>query len=331
MAITKAIEPKSFAEAVEDENWRFAVEDEIVALENNGTWTVEDLPSGKKAIGCKWVFRLKFNSDGSLERHKARLVVLGNNQTEGLDYNETYAPVAKMVTIRAFLQQAASLDWEVQQMDVHNAFLHGDFDEEVFMQFPPGFRTKDKTKVCRLHKSLYDLKQAPRCWFAKLGNAMKEFGFNQDGSDYSLYTIEKNGSRLHVLVYVDDLIITGSSVHVINEFKHYLSSCFHMKDLGPLRYFLGIEVARSPEGIYLCQRKYALDIISETGLLGVKPVIFPLEQNHKLALVDSESLPSPSPYRRLVGRLIYLANTRPELSYVIHILSQFMHDPKPDH
>lgn len=331
LAITSGNEPRNYNEAMLDDHWKGAVSDEIGSLENLGTWTVEDLPPGKKALGCKWVFRLKYKSDGTLERHKARLVVLGNNQTEGLDYTETFAPVAKMVTVRAFLQQVVSLDWEVHQMDVHNAFLHGDLDEEVYMQFPPRFRTGDKTKVCRLRKSLYGLKQAPRCWFAKLTSALKNYGFIQDISDYSLFIFHKNGVRLHVLVYVDDLIITGTTIAVITEFKHYLSSCFYMKDLGILRYFLGIEVARSPEGIYLCQRKYALDIITETGLLGVKPASFPLEQNHKLAFATGETIDDPLRYRRLVGRIIYLATTRPELSYVIHILSQFMHNPKPAH
>ncbi|KAG7539387.1 Reverse transcriptase RNA-dependent DNA polymerase [Arabidopsis suecica] len=331
LAITSGHEPRSYNEAILDENWRDAVSDEIVSLEDLGTWTVEDLPPGKKALGCKWVFRLKYKSDGTLERHKARLVVLGNNQTEGLDYTETFAPVAKMVTVRAFLQQVVFLDWEVHQMDVHNAFLHGDLDEEVYMQFPPGFRNGDKSKVCRLRKSLYGLKQAPRCWFEKLSTALKEYGFTQDISDYSLFIFEKEGIRLHVLVYVDDLIITGTSVDVINEFKSYLSSCFYMKDLGILRYFLGIEVARSPEGIYLCQRKYAVDIINETGLLGVKPVSFPLEQNHKLHVASGDTIDDPLRYRRLVGRLIYLGTTRPELSYAIHILSQFMNEPKAAH
>ncbi|KAG7577529.1 Integrase catalytic core [Arabidopsis thaliana x Arabidopsis arenosa] len=331
LAITSGTEPYSYKEAILDENWRNAVSDEIVSLEDLGTWTVEDLPPGKKALGCKWVFRLKYKSDGTLERHKARLVVLGNNQTEGIDYSETFAPVAKMVTIRTFLQQVASMDWEVHQMDVHNAFLHGDLDEEVYIQFPPGFRPDDKSKVCRLRKALYGLKQAPRCWFAKLTTALKEYGFTQDISDYSLFTLERQGTRLHVLVYVDDLIITGSTLAIINEFKQYLSACFYMKDLGVLRYFLGIEVARSPTGIYLCQRKYAIDIISETGLLGVKPVSHPLEQNHKLGLASGNTISDPARYRRLVGRLIYLGTTRPELSYAIHILSQFMHDPKSAH
>ncbi|KAG7598819.1 F-box associated interaction domain [Arabidopsis suecica] len=332
-AITAGVIPRTYAEAFEDENWRNAVRGEIDALEEQGTWTVETLPPGKKALGCKWVFTLKYRSDGSLERYKARLVVLGNNQTEGLDYTETFAPVCKMVTVRAFLDVSVSRDWEVHQMDVHNAFLHGDLDEEVFIRFPPGFRTDDKTQVCRLHKSLYGLKQAPRCWFAKLTTALKEYGFEQSLSDYSLFTLEDaNGDlRLHVLVYVDDLIVSGSSVDIIQKFKDYLCSTFKMKDLGWLKYFLGIEVARGPQGMYLSQRKYILDLLSETGLLGAKPASHPIEQNHKLATTTSAAFPDPSRYRRLVGRLIYLAHTRPELSYAIHLLSQFMNAPKTEH
>ncbi|KAG7557929.1 Integrase catalytic core [Arabidopsis suecica] len=323
--------PSFYKDAILDEKWRDAVQDEIVALEDNGTWTVETLPKGKKALGCKWVFKLKYHADGTLERHKARLVVLGNNQTEGIDFNETYAPVAKMVTVRAFLQQAASNDWEVHQMDVHNAFLHGDLDEEVYMQFPPGFRTEDKSQVCRLRKSLYGLKQAPRCWFAKLGAALKEYGFIQNVSDYSLFTFEDSVSTLNVLVYVDDIIISGSSLDIIEKFKCYVSDCFHMKNLGLLRYFLGIEVARNSTGFYLCQRKYTLDILTTTGVLGAKPVAFPMVQNHKLALAKGKPLIDPTRYRRLIGKLIYLGVTRPELSYAIHILSQFMSQPKEEH
>lgn len=130
-------------------------------MENNGTWVVTDLPKGKKAIGSKWVYKIKYNSDSTVERYKARLVILGNNQVEGLDYKETFAPVAKMVTVRTVLSVAAAKKWEMHQMDVHNAFLHGDLAEEVYMKMPPGFRTSQSTKVCHLQKSLYGLRQAP--------------------------------------------------------------------------------------------------------------------------------------------------------------------------
>ncbi|XP_019099636.1 PREDICTED: uncharacterized protein LOC109132470 [Camelina sativa] len=236
-----------------------------------------------------------------------------------------------MGTVRLFLGTAVKRNWEVHQMDVYNAFLHGDLEEEIYMKHPPGFKASDPKKVCRLRKSIYGLKQSPRCWFEKLSTALKKFGFEQSLSDYSLFTMDKDGEQLHVLVYVDDLIITGSTMTVMQAFKDYLSTCFHMKDLGPLKYFLGIEVAHSPSGMYLCQRKYALDIISDSGLLGAKPVAFPLESNNKLALSASPYLPHPAKYRRLIGRLIYLAVTRPDLAYCVHFLAQFMQKPREDH
>ncbi|KAG7553171.1 Reverse transcriptase RNA-dependent DNA polymerase [Arabidopsis thaliana x Arabidopsis arenosa] len=224
-----------------------------------------------------------------------------------------------------------SRNWELHQMDVHNAFLHGDLKEEVYMKLPPGFKTDLPSRVCRLRKSLYGLKQAPRCWFAKLTAALTTYGFTQSRSDYSLFSFIRDGIQLYILVYVDDLAIMGNDHAAIERFKDYLSSCFHMKDLGVLKYFLGIEIARNTEGIYLTQRKYTLDIISETGLMGAKPVNFPLDQNHKLAVSKSELLQDPERYRRLVGRLIYLAVTRPDLAYCVHILSQFMQVPRQDH
>ena len=175
------------------------------------------------------------------------------------------------------------------------------------------------------------MKQAPRCWFAKLTTALKEYGFCQSYSDYSLFTLTKGSTQLNVLVYVDDLIISGNDSAALKAFKAYLSACFHMKDLGELKYFLGIEVARNSSGILLCQRKYTLDIITEAGLLGAKPAAFPMEQNHRLGHAQGALLSDPESYRRLVGRLLYLAVTRPDLAYSVHVLSQFMQKPRQEH
>ena len=330
-AITAVYEPKSFKEAMTGEGWRHAMQTEIRALEDNGIWTMEKLPSGKRALGSQWVYKIKYNSDGSVERLKARLVVFGNHQIAGIDYNETFAPVAKMVTVRAFLAIAASKNWELHQMDVHNAFLHEDLNEEVYMKLPPGFASSQPDMVCHLRKYLYGLKQAPRCWFFKLVTALKDYGFLQSYADYSLFTFRKGAIQINVLVYVDDLIISGNDSTALRVFKNYLSTCFHMKDLGVLKYFLGIEVARTPTGIFLCQRKYSLDIISETGLLGAKPASFPIEQNQRLAHASGEPLSNPKPYRRLFGRLIYLTVTRPDLAYSVHVLSQFLQEPRQEH
>lgn len=212
-------------------------------------------------------------------------------------------------------------------MDVHNAFLHGDLEEEVYMKLPPGFKASDPTKVCRLRKSLYGLKQAPCCWFAKLTTALRQFGFTQSKEDYSLFSYKKGTTILHILVYVDDFIIAGNDLHLIDRFKERLHKCFHMKDLGKLKYFLGIEVSRGSDGFCLSQRKYALDIIAEASLLGAKPSPVPMELNHKLATVSSPVYKNPEQYRRLVGRFIYLTITRSDLSYAVYILSQFMKTP----
>ncbi|XP_010412990.1 PREDICTED: uncharacterized protein LOC104699374 [Camelina sativa] len=330
-AIATAREPRSYKEAVVDKRWNQSMTTEIDAQEANKTWSVVDLPPGKRAIGCQWVYKVKHNSDGSVERYKSRLVALGNKQKEGEDYGETFAPVAKMETVRLFLDVAAKRNWEIHQMDVHNAFLHGDLQEEVYMKLPPGFGASHPNKVCRLHKAIYGLKQAPRCWFEKLTTALKSYGFVQSLSDYSLFTLTRGLVHINILIYVDDLIIAGSSPKATQDFKDYLSSCFHMKDLGPLKYFLGIEVARNATGIYICQRKYALDIISETGLMGAKPAAFPLEQTHDLFMNTSPLLPDPQRYRRLIGRLIYLAVTRPDLAFSVHMLARFMQQPREAH
>ncbi|KAJ4795629.1 Retroelement pol polyprotein-like [Rhynchospora pubera] len=304
---------------------------EIEALERNNTWTLEELPKGKTAIGCKWVYRVKYHSDGKVERYKARLVVLGNRQKEGVDFNETFAPVAKMVSVRTFLAVVVAKGWELHQMDVHNAFLHGDLNEEVYMKLPPGFASSHPGKVCRLRKSLYGLRQAPRMWFSKLAAALNAYGFIQSKADYSLFAYQNGGIFITVLVYVDDLVVAGNSGDAIHKFKNYLSSSFSMKDLGVLKYFLGIEFARNSTGLVLSQRKYTLDILAEYGLLGSKPAATPLEQNHNMSAVKGDCMADPEKYRRLVGKLIYLTITRPELSYSVHIFAQFMHNPLRAH
>lgn len=335
--ITTESVPKTYSEAVRDPRFNGAMKTEITALEDNHTSDVTELPPGRRAIGCQWLFSKKYNADGTIERPKARLVARGNRQREGFDYKDTFTPVAKMNTVRFLLAISAAQRWEVHQMDVHNAFLHGDLEEEIYMQLPPGFQSSKPNQVCRLRKSFYGLKQAARCWFSKLSKALLEFGFVQSRKDYSLFSYVNNTKNicLHILVYVDDFIIAGNDIVIIQRFKTYLNTCFKMKDLGKLKYFLGLEVVRGPEGIFVSQRKYTLDIVAECGLLGYKPSPTPTELNHKLVMADDTNshtlLSDPHKYRRLVGRLIYLTFTRPDLNYIIHILSQFMQKPLEEH
>lgn len=216
----------------------------------------------------------------------------------------------------------------MHHMDVHNAFLHGDLKEEVYMKLLQGFKCSDPSKVCRLHKAVYGLCQAPRCWFSKLTDALKKYGFKHSYADYSLFVYSKKGIELIVLIYVDDLLVCGNDEKIVNKFKEYLSECFHMKDLGKQKNFLGIKVGRVEEGFMLIQRKYALDLIVDVGLLGSKLAPTPMEQQHKLGLDTSPFIRDAEQYRRLVGRLIYLSITRPDISYSVHIFSQFMKAPR---
>ncbi|KAM1740735.1 hypothetical protein ACFX12_010944 [Malus domestica] len=274
---------------------------------------------------------VKLKPDGSVERYKARLVAKGYSQIEGLDYRETFAPVAKLTTVRVLLSIASIRGWHLHQLDVNNAFLHGDLYEEVYMYLPPGFGRKGETRVCKLHKSIYGLKQASRQWFIKLSSALKTAGFHQSWSDYSLFVRNRQGSFMALLVYVDDVILAGNNLREIEETKLFLSQHFKLKDLGKVKYFLGIEVARSKQGIALCQRKYALEILEDAGFLGAKPSRLPMEPNLSLTQTDGTLLHDPSSYRRLVGRLIYLTITRPNLTYVVNMLSQFMDKPRQPH
>lgn len=316
------------------------MEAELQALIDNKTWDLVTLPPNCKPIGCKWVYKIKYRADGSVERFKARLVAKGFTQQEGFDYHETFSHVAKDVTVCSFLTVAAIHDWSLHQMDVHNAFLHGDLDEEIYMDVPQGLRRQEEKKVCRLRKSLYGLKQASGQWYAKFTSVLTTAGFQQSRHDYALFTRTEGMSSIYLMIYVDDILIMGNDEAAIGDFKKYLHAIFHIKDLGAPKYFLGIEIACYEQGISLSQRKFILEIISETGLSGCKLAVIPIEQNTKLTTADYDKgisqeddfvLEDPSSYQRLVGKLIHLTMTRPDISYAVQTLSQFMHSPKQSH
>ena len=219
-------------------------------MEDKKTWTLAHLPPSNKALGCKWVYKTKYNADGSIERYKAWLVVLGNHQIEGEDYNETFTPVACMVTARCILTIAISKGWTLHQMDVHNAFLHANLEEHIYMKPPLGFVPPSPNMVCKLNKSLYGLRQAPHQWYFKLATGLQDYGFKQFALDHSLFTYSRGQVLLALLVHVNYLVLTGnSSAHCV-AFKSYLHNRFKLRDLGPLKYFLVIEVAWSPKGLF---------------------------------------------------------------------------------
>lgn len=339
-------DPIFFKDAIQHTHWISAMNSELDALEMNNTWDVMTLPPGKIAIGCKWLYKTKYKPDGSVDRHKARLVILGCRQKYGEDYTKTFAPVAKMATVRTLLAVAAIQDWYTVQMDVSNAFLHGDLFEDVYMKMPQGYthsgcriqpisdltgKKSHSTLVCKLKKSLYGLKQAPRNWFDKLSYTLLNSSFQQSRSEYSLFLKHSNSSVLVVLVYVDDLLICGSSLGDIDDLKFMLSSTFNMKDLGPLRYFLGVKIDRTEAGFLISQQKYVLDLLKEHHMLSVKPVSLPMDTHVKLTSDNGDPISDLTAYQRLMGKLIYLTITQPHIAFTVHTLSQYMNRPTTVH
>ena len=322
--------PRSYSQAVQDKCWTQAMHDELEALEKNHTWDIVPSPLGVKPIGCKWIFSLKLKPDGTLDRYKARLVALGNRQEYGIDYDETFAPVAKMTTVRTILAVAASQSWPLYQMDVKNAFLHGDLKEDVYMRLPPG-SSSSPGMVAKLRRSLYGLKQAPRAWFEKFQEALLHLDFHPSQYDPSMFLHHASSGITVLLVYVDDIVITGPNAKMIHDLQASLHQTFQMKDLGPLHYFLGLEVHQSPTGIVLNQHKYTVDLIDLAGLTDSAPVDTPIELNVKLSKEEGDLLPDPTAYRQLVGSLIYLTITRPDISFAVNLMSQFMTAPRHLH
>jgi len=269
-------EPASFAEAERCPSWRKAMMEEMEAIEDNKTWSLADLPPGRRAIGLKWVFKVKRDEHGAVSKHKARLVVKGYAQRHGIDYDEVFAPVARLDSVRLLIALAAHEGWEVHHMDVKSAFLNGDLQEEVYVEQPAGFVITGKEhKVFKLRKALYGLHQAPRAWNAKLDDTLLSLGFRRSPSEHAIYIRPNQGAQLVVGVYVDDLVITGSSSDDIKRFKKEMAAAFKMSDLGLLHYYLGIEVKQGASGISLSQGAYAAKILERSGMVVVIPVMCP--------------------------------------------------------
>ncbi|RVX08923.1 Retrovirus-related Pol polyprotein from transposon RE2 [Vitis vinifera] len=266
-AISSVSLPKSTHEALSHPGWQQTMVDEMAALHSNDTWDLVVLPSGKSTVGCRWVY------------------------------------VVKIASVRLLLSMAAMCSWPLYQLDIKNAFLHGDLAEEVYMEQPPGFVAQGESGlVCRLRRSLYGLKQSPRAWFGRFSYVVQEFG-----------------------------MLRSSDQDGIQKLKQHLFTHFQTKDLGKLKYFLGIEIAQSSSGVVLSQRKYALDILEETGMLDCKPVDTPMDPNVKLVPGQGEPLGDPGRYRRLVGKLNYLTITRPDISFPVSVVSQFLQSPCDSH
>ncbi|GJV07573.1 ribonuclease H-like domain, reverse transcriptase, RNA-dependent DNA polymerase [Tanacetum coccineum] len=325
-------EPKNYKEASSDQKWIEAMKVELDSINRNNTWELTTLPKGHKAIGLKWVFKTKKDANGNIIKHKARLVAKGYIQQHGIDFEEVFAPVARMETIRLLLAIAANNKWEVHHLDVKSAFLHGDLKEEVYVTQPEGFiKRQDNGKVYRLIKALYGLRQAPRAWNIKLDNTLKSLDFKKCALEQAIYTKKSKDSILLIGVYVDDLIITGTPKKEIDKFKAQMEEKFEMSDLGLLAYYLGIEVTQTNGDISIKQSAYASKILKEAGMIDCNETLIPMDPGTRLTKITEGTMVNSTEYRSLIGCLRYLLHTRPDLSYSVGLLSRFMQEPREQH
>jgi hypothetical protein len=283
-------------------------------------------------VGCKWVYKLKHNSDGSIARYKARLVAKRFHQQQGIDFDETFSPVIKPPTVRLILSLAVSLQWPLRQLDVKNAFLHGTLKEEVYMTQPQGYIDPTHPNlVCKLHKSIYGLKQAPRAWFDSFTSQLLHLGFTASTLDSSLFIYKNESVIAYLLLYVDDIVLTSNTPTYLDHLITQLNTVFDLKDLGTLHYFLGLQVSRTPNSLYIKQTKYAHDFLKKHNMLDCKPASSPSCPNTRLSLHDGDPLTDPHGNRSMVGALHYLTFTRPDISFAVHQVCQYMSAPTTTH
>ncbi|KAJ9567517.1 hypothetical protein OSB04_003483 [Centaurea solstitialis] len=328
-------EPLSYKAAMDSSEapyWKEAIQSEIESILQNNTWILVDLPSGHKTIGYKWIFKRKLRPDGMIEKYKARLVAKGYRQKEGQDFFDTYSPVTRITSIRTLMAIAAIHNLEIHQMDVKTAFLNGELDEEIYMQQPEGFVVKgQENKVCKLVKSLYGLKQAPKQWHEKFDQTLLSQGFQINECDKCVYVKQYKNTCVIICLYVDDMLIMGTNLDVINQTKTMLNSSFDMKDLGRADVILGIKIHQNSEGYILSQSHYIEKVLKKFGHYEDRPVVTPFDPSTSLKKNQGDSV-AQLEYTQVLGSLMYIMNcTRPDIAYTVSKLSRYSHNPGKDH
>ncbi|KAJ9541893.1 hypothetical protein OSB04_028399 [Centaurea solstitialis] len=337
-------EPTSYEEAVsgnESEQWQEAMKAEMQSMYDKQVWELTDLPQHCKAVGRKWVFKKKTDMDGNVHTFKARLVAKGFTQTHGIDYDETFSPVAMLKSIRILMAISAYFNYEIWQMDVKTAFLNGKLTEDVYMEQPEGFEDpKNPNKVCKLLKSIYGLKQASRSWNLHFDERIKEFGFAKSEFEPCVYTKFSGSIVTFLVLYVDDILLIGNDVPTLQSVKEWLSKCFQMKDLGEAAYILGIKIYRnrSKRLIGLSQSTYIDKVLKRFRMDESKKGFIPMQHGIVLSKTqcpvsseDQDKMKSV-PYASAIGSIMYaMLCTRPDVAYSVSVTSRYQQNPGEPH
>nr|GEU29282.1 integrase, catalytic core [Tanacetum cinerariifolium] len=301
------------------QQWRHAIKEEYDALMKNRMWSLVPRTSNTNVVDGKWVYMLKRDKNGAITRYKARFVAKGFWQQPGIDFHETFSHVVKSITIQVVLSLAVTNDWPLCQLDIQNAFLHGNLKEHVYMKQPPGFiNPQQPNHVCLLYKSLYGLNQAPHAWFEHLSKAIFDLGFKGSKTDPSLFIYSREDTLLYIMVYADDIIVTGNNKGTIDNIICQLGFAFALKDLGLLNYFLGIKIVLHVSGILLSQKKYIFELLQSAGLSNCNHVSSPMVTSSSLSLDDSIAFSNPVKYRQVVGSLQYVTLSRPDIAFAVN-------------
>lgn len=341
--------PTTYKQAVarpDGEDWDVASKEEYLAMLDNDVWELVPLsqvPQHSNLIKCRWVYRIKYNSDGSIERYKARICAKGFQQKEGIDFEETFAPVARVTSMRILFALAVRMNWEIHHTDVKTAFLNAFLDETVYMEQPEGFEQtgpNGEKMVCRLKRAVYGLKQAPRNWNEELTKFMTQYGFVQSKVDNCIFTLNKSdGTKLIVLVYVDDLITTGNSPEETKTFLQALGSKFKTTNKGELEFYNGIQFTRnrSKKTGMMHQEKYINDTLEEMKMTDAKPKFTPIQTGMNLSVDETSDYTGNlnefiRQYRKIIGKLLWIALcTRPDIQESVSKLAGALHRPSVRH
>jgi hypothetical protein len=323
--------------------WEVAIAAELDALKKARTWGIVERPRDRNIVKNKWVFKIKRDAAGRIERYKARLVAKGFTQVYGIDYHDTWAPVARLASIRLLLAIAAQNGWPVDMFDFNSAFLNGELDpdEEVFMEQPQGYEESDRKRyVCKLFKSLYGLKQAGRKWYDALSTALKEIGFSRSETDPAVFYLQKGVDTVILACHVDDCTITGNSQSLLQSYKEKIKAKYSLTDLGAANWLLGIKITRdlNNQTLSLSQSAYIDSMLTRFNFSDSKPFAIPMDPSIRLSKDQCPQTPeevadmSKVPYREAIGSLNYCAvATRPDIAFSVSLLAQFMDNPGRTH